>query len=291
MKKIIISIVVFIASLNCAVAQFSQSIFNSSSQQLVEQAIRDGVVLLKQDYQLLDTISNARYGWNHQEVFNSIYSIGFKVGNGYVVNERFVRPWNFDQRYNEFGDTTYIPIISKTQSRLITDTIYTDVKYNHNYIRSIKDSLVYCIDSLFHDDGGLKNDFSIGEKESWIVWVTSSDSVLQDTTQLSIITYKHRVTIEEEQQEYVIPRPATSKNIMAGILVVPNNTQVGVLDFQIVGYAFQKGEDWFVIRGIETVVIPESNNNVSLLTPISIDGQEAEDNVSSKKSKKAKKSK
>ena len=287
MKRIIVSIVVLIASLNCAVAQFSQSLFNSSSQQLVEQAVKGGIVLLRQDYQLLDTLSNTRYGWNHQEVFNSIYSVGFKVGSGYVVNERFVRPWNFDQRYHELRDTTYVPVISKTSCKSMVDTVYTDVKYNSDHKRSIKDSLIYRVDSLVHERRGLRIDSSLGEKEGWLVWITSADSLLQENTQLSVVTYKHKITIEENKKEYALPKPATSKNIMAGILVVPNNTQVGVLDFQIVGYAYQK-DDWYVICDIEVATIPEQNNNVSLLTPVSTDDEEAEDNSSSKKTKKRK---
>ncbi len=288
MKRIIVSIAVLIASLNCAVAQFSQSLFNSSSQQFVEQAVKDGIVLLRQDYQLLDTLSNTRYGWNHQEVFNSIYSVGFKVEGGYVVNERFVRPWNFDQRYRELRDTTYVPVISRTRSKSMADTVYTDVKYNPDYKRSIRDSLIYRVDSLTHERRGLRIDSSLGEKEGWLIWVTSADSLLQENTQLSVVTYKHQITIEENKKEYALPKPATSKNIVTGILVVPNNTQIGVLDFQIIGYAYQRGDDWYVIRDVDIATIPEQNNNVSLLTPVSTDDEEAENNASSNKSKKRK---
>lgn len=288
MKRIIVSIAVLIASLNCAVAQFSQSLFNSSSQQFVEQAVKDGIVLLRQDYQLLDTLSNTRYGWNHQEVFNSIYSVGFKVEGGYVVNERFVRPWNFDQRYRELRDTTYVPVISRTRSKSMADTVYTDVKYNPDYKRSIRDSLIYRVDSLTHERRGLRIDSSLGEKEGWLIWVTSADSLLQENTQLSVVTYKHQITIEENKKEYALPKPATSKNIVTGILVVPNNTQIGVLDFQIIGYAYQRGDDRYVIRDVDIATIPEQNNNVSLLTPVSTDDEEAENNASSNKSKKRK---
>lgn len=288
MKRIIVSIAVLIASLNCAVAQFSQSLFNSSSQQFVEQAVKDGIVLLRQDYQLLDTLSNTRYGWNHQEVFNSIYSVGFKVEGGYVVNERFVRPWNFDQRYRELRDTTYVPVISRTRSKSMADTVYTDVKYNPDYKRSIRDSLIYRVDSLTHERRGLRIDSSLGEKEGWLIWVTSADSLLQENTQLSVVTYKHQITIEENKKEYALPKPATSKNIVTGILVVPNNTQIGVLDFQIIGYAYERGDDWYVIRDVDIATIPEQNNNVSLLTPVSTDDEEAENNASSNKSKKRK---
>ena len=78
---------------------------------------------------------------------------------------------------------------------------------------------------------------------------------------------------------------------MTGILVVPNNTQIGVLDFQIIGYAYQKGADWYVIRDVDIATIPEQNNNVSLLTPVSTDDEDAENNASSKKKSKKRKSK
>ena len=202
---------------------------------------------------------------------------------GYVVNERFVRPWNYDQRYRELRDTTYVPVISKTRCKSMADTVYTDVKYNPDYKRSIKDSLIYRVDSLAHERRGLRIDSSLGEKEGWLVWITSADSLLQENTQLSVVTYKHKITIEENKKEYVLPKPATSKNIVAGILVVPKNTQVGVLDFQIVGYTIQKGDVWYVVRDVEFATVPEQNSNVSLLTPIPTDDEEVENNASSKK--------
>ena len=173
----------------------------------------------------------------------------------------------------------------------MADTVYTDVKYNPDYKRSIRDSLIYRVDSLAHEHRGLRLDSSLGEKEGWLVWITSADSLLQENTQLSVVTYKHKITIEENKKESVLPKPATSKNIVAGILVVPKNTQVGVLDFQIVGYAFQKGDDWYVVRDVEFATVPEQNSNVSLLTPVSTDDEEAENNASSKKKSKKRKSK
>ena len=173
----------------------------------------------------------------------------------------------------------------------MADTVYTDVKYNPDYKRSIKDSLIYRVDSLVHERRGLRISSSLGEKEGWLIWVTSADSLLQENTQLSVVTYKHKITIEENKKEYALPKPATSKNIVTGILVVPNNTQIGVLDFQIIGYAYQKGDDWYVIRDVDIATIPEQNNNVSLLTPVSTDDEEAENNASSKKKSKKRKSK
>lgn len=290
MKRVIVSLVILIVSFNCAIAQFSQSLFNSSNQQLVEQAVKEGIVLLRQDYQLLDTLSNTRYGWNHQEVFNSIYSIGFNVKGSYIVNERFIRPWQFDQRYKEFRDTTYIPVISKTYSKSILDTAYTNIKYNPSYNRVIKDSLVYSVDSLTYECRGFSVDSSFGEKDGWLVWVTATDSVPQENTQLSIVTYRHQITIEEEKNEYIIPKPATSQNIMAGILVVPKNTHIGVLDFQVIGYAYKKGNEWYIIRDTENIIISEQDNKF-LLTPVTTSDENSKDNAISKKKSKKRKSK
>lgn len=290
MKRIVISLIALLASFGSASAQFSPDLFKSVGQQLVERAVKGGVVYLRQDYQLLDTLTNTRYGWNHQAMFNSIYSVGFKVEGGYVVNEPFVKPWGTDSRYLELQDTTLLPVISKTLCRPMCDSVATELTFNPEHIRPIKDSMLYRIDNLPHERRGFRTDATLGEKDGWMVWVVTTDSLLHDRTELSFVSYRQTITTVEETREYQLPAPTTTKTLLAGVLLVPIYSQIGVIDFQVVGYAYQQGSDWYIVR--ETPVAPsiaapevvaadteEETEVPSFLTPVESEEQVKEESA------------
>lgn len=290
MQRIVIALIVLLMSFGSASAQFLPDLFKSVGQQLVERAVKDGVMYLRQDYQLRDTLTNTRYGWNHQAMFNSIYSVGFKVEGGYVVNGSFVKPWGADSRYSELQDTTLLPVISKTLCRPMCDSVAIELAFNPDHIRPIKDSLLYRIDSLPHARRGLRTDATLGEKDGWMVWVVTTDTLLHDQTELSFVSYRQKITTVEETREYQLPAPTTTKTLLAGVFLVPIYTQIGMIDFQVVGYAYPQGSDWFIAR--EAIVTPsiaapvvasddieEEAEASSLLTPIDSEEQAEEENA------------
>lgn len=270
MKKINVLVVVILLATGVVSAQFTQSMFNSPNQQLVEQAVRNGVVLLRQDYQLLDTVTNERYGWNHRDMFNSVYSVGIKVGDGYVVSDRFVHPWSYDGRYLDLTGVTYVPVVSKTMGRIITDTVMTEIKYGVSDVCPLEDSLAYRIDCEDSELEGFTVDSSAGAKDGWLVWVVAKDSTLSDSSDLSLVTYRYSMTIDDDTLSYQLPDPVASDYIVGGFYVVPQNTSVGKLDFKLVGFAALRDSLWYLV--VENFTDEHSaevdTEGVSMLTPV-----------------------
>lgn len=235
MKKILLVYLIIITSQAFAFAQWSQSMFNSPNQQLVEDAVRKGIVLVRQDYQLQDTLTNQKYGRNHETYFGTVYSIAAKLQNALSVSERFVSPWEYDSNFAQYNNSHYQPIISKTMFRALSDSSYTELHYNRNYIRALEEGIVYHVDSLSHPDRGFIVDRSIGEKEGWLVWVFASDTTQLSNESLSLVTYKHKVTLEEGLNKYMVTQPGVSGHILGGIYVCPNITVIGTVDFLFEG--------------------------------------------------------
>lgn len=276
MKKINVLVMVILLATGVVSAQFTQSMFNSPNQQLVEQAVRNGVVLLRQDYQLLDTVTNERYGWNHRDMFNSVYSVGIKVGGGYVVSDRFVHPWSYDGRYLDLTGVTYVPVVSKTMGRIITDTVMTEIKYGVSDVCPLEDSLAYRIDCEDSELEGFPVDSSAGAKDGWLVWVVAEDSTLSDSSELSLVTYRHSMTLDKDTLRYQLPDPVASDYIIGGFYVVPQNTAVGVLDFKLAGFATQKDGIWYLVaENISEYSAEVEAEDVSMLTPV-VDEEDSE---------------
>ena len=269
MRKIL-AIILLLASFHSAAAQISQSLLNSPNQQLVETAVEDAFIILQQDYLLLDTATNTRYGWNHQELFNSIYSVGIRVEEGYVVTDRFMTPWKYDTRYINLNNTAYRPIISNTQYRTLHDTTMTRVQYDEQACLPIKDNLLYRTCSIANECRGLTIDTLHGTKEGWLVWLVASDSTLTSDSEPSIVTYRYKLTTDSAVTDYPLPRPAVSGYILSGIYVVPVNSAIGVLDFCMIGAAYHSGDRWHIARVSAKSVptIAEEETTTILLTPI-----------------------
>lgn len=222
------------------------NLFSSAGQKFVEQAVTDGILLLRQDYYLLDSTTNIKYGWNNQEMFSSVYSTAIHVGNRYFVSDHFVHPWQADSRYLQFQDTVLIPTISQTHQRKLADTIWTKQSYDISSLTAIKDSCLYMLDSLQLSTRGFNVDTASGNKEGWLVWVVSTDTLMNDKSPVEIITYKHSLTIDAQTNLYEIPKPTFTKKIIGAFYVIPHVPQVGLLEFQMGGILFVQNNQWFV---------------------------------------------
>lgn len=235
MKKIILLSLAFFAFQTILHAQWSQSIFNSPNQQLVEAAVRDGIILVRQDFQLCDTLTNQKYGRNHESNFGTVYSIAVKVQNALSVSNKFVRPWDFDGNYVQYRNSQYRPIISKTSIRSLSDSTFTDFQYENRNIRALKDSVVYFVDSLSHEKRGFIIDHSKGEKDGWLVWAVINDSTNVENENISLVAYKYKISLEGGLQKYSIGQPTISGHILGGIYVCPIVTSIGTVEFMFEG--------------------------------------------------------
>lgn len=295
MKKTII-ISLLLASFHSVAAQISQSLLNSPNQQLVESAVKDAFVVLQQDYQLLDTATNTRYGWNHQELFNSIYSVGILMKDGIVVTDRFTAPWRYDARYQSLNNAAYRPIISRTSYRAIGDTAMVGVQYDEHCCSPVKDDHLLFIDSVANGRKGLSVDTANGTKEGWLVWLVASDTTLTRDMAPSIVTYRYKLAVDSTVTDYQLPKPSVSGHILSGIYVVPTNSAIGVLDFRLIGVAYPNDDKWYIARvsmQATTSTAVEEEEPTMLLTPITSPATPIEDtgDVSQPENKRKKKNK
>lgn len=287
MKKVNILLAVLFGATGVASAQFSQSMFNSPNQQLVEQAVRNGIVLMRSDYQLLDTVTNERYGWNHREMFNSVYSVGIKAGDSYMVSDRFVRPWSYDGRYLGLTGVAYVPVVSRTVCRMMSDTVMTEIDYAASEIYPLEDSLAYLVGGTAREVRGFSVDSAAGDKDGWLVWVVAEDSTLSDDSELSLVTYRHSMTLDKDTLCYQLPDLVTSEYVVGGFYVVPQNTAVGVLDFKLAGFAAMKDAHWYiVVYNISDECDVEDASMITLVPEVTED--DGENDINSGSSRRSK---
>lgn len=244
MKKSIILFWFIVATANISYAQFPQELLNSPNQIMVEKSVEKGILIFRQDFQLLDTVANTLYGRNNQEMFGSVYSIAYKLQNVCIVSDMFVCPWKYDENLRKIENNTYIPVISKTQYRDITDSTMKIMNYRSENCKPIVDNITSYTDNI-------NNGFSInktnGEKDGWIVWIQYAEP-LSESTKISIVTHKHKIEFKDGVSEYELKNLNRTENHVCGFYVIPDYSKIGTVEFKFGGVVHKKDNQWILVR-------------------------------------------
>ena len=270
-----------------AFAQFNASMFSTSNQQLVEDAIQDGIVIWRQSYQLEDTAMNQRFGRYGEAEFGKSYSLAVKVGGGLYLFGQAMRPWESDGNFARYRET-HKPVLYKTYYRCLSDSVEHEIVIDYARAESCgENNLFFLRDSTTFSGNGFTVDGSEGTKKGWLVWVTSDVNLenSDSTTTADYVIYRHEQTIVADSSRYAITPPATGKPMWGGIYVVPEQTAIGQLTFRLCGIISKEGDGWqLIIPSKGTSQLAVSSDAQDELTPVG-------DSDAEKKSKKSKRRK
>lgn len=240
----------------------------SANQQLIEEAVREGLFIVRQAYQLEDTTAEppAYYGRDGKSYFGQTYSVGARLCGGYVIDARLTAPWLEDTHFEEYRHSTqYRPVISKTEYRDIAEITYHPLAFRAENRDSVqKGSVCQQQDSLFSAG------FSLWEEEGlckgWVVLAVGEKPLSEsDSAQLSLLIYRTEVNLEADKQLYEIKAPATSLSVMGGIYVYPVVNGIGQLSFRLAGLVQQIEDKWYIM-GVKGAAVADRISGS--LTPI-----------------------
>lgn len=242
----------------------------SANQQLIEEAVEKGLFIVRQSYQLEDTVAEtpAYYGREGKPYFGQMYSLGVRLNGGYAIDGRLLTPWAEDGHFDEYRNSTqYRPVISQTTYRNIEEITYQPLKFRRESRDTLeKGSVLLVKDSLFSEG------FSLWEEEGickgWIVLAVGEKSLSEsDSVRLSLMIYRTEIKREADKVLYEIKSPSTTLSVVGGIYVFPVVTAVGQLDFRLVGLVQKVGDKWCIltVRGA-----PAAESAPSGLTPVGV---------------------
>ena len=274
--KNVFYMVLFIAGINVtSMAQQSplDNVFGSN-QQMIEEAVKDGLFVVRRYYQLQDTTKTepTYFGWNNLPYFGFTYSLGMKVISGYYMDDMAARPWVYDSRYDEYrGNARYVPVISESEYRLHNDTVYLTLPFRDRIVGEItKDHICFIQDTVFRNKGFMVDTVG-GVKKGWLVWAVTDKPLSEQPGQaLSFLSYRAELTFEAGKESYEVRNLTTDKVISGGIYVVPDYSKIGRITFRMAGILAKSGEQWKVIRIMKSSVGGSSGGtgNANELTPI-----------------------
>ena len=284
MKKYILIIVLNIFALT-TFAQLFERFPISNNQQLIEDAVKDGLFIVRQAYKLQDRTADepAYYGWNNKPFFGETFSIGVKIPEGYYINDKAINPWDYDSNFERFisNNPQYDPVFSETKYRELADTACIELPFEMQSYKEIKEKCLYEINDALFDGKGFEVKSTDEKNEGWLVWVVTDKPIteLNDST-VALITYRKELTFQPEVNSYEIESPSFEKNIIGGIYIVPKVTEIGKITFLLTGFLHLENEKWSVVKFLESQSADE--NQLTPLTKESSD-KKVKENKKSKK--------
>lgn len=242
MKLRNIALIVFMLSVIPLSAQRLDNWIKTNNQQLIDRALDGAFVKINQSYNLCDTVNDKHYGRNDKDYFSIIPFIGIETERGLLFPTATLMPWNADKDFNEY-EGQYKPIVYESKLSLLNST---------NKSEKILDSIISGDKvterlSLFNDSiqsaKGLLVDTISGEKDGWLIWLTTDEDIVENDS-LKIISIKKEIEVPADGKFITIETPEVSGTIYGGIYVTPTQTGVGQLTFTLTGVMVLDEEEW-----------------------------------------------
>jgi len=223
---------------------FAQSFdfpLKSNNQQLIEDAVRDGLFIVERSYQLKDK-KGKLYGWNESDHFGQSRSLGVKVEGGFVLSDKAVNPWLYDAHYDDYSaNADYTPVVSESVYAAIGDSTTAVLPYKNIDYKPFADGKFYLVaDSVFAGKGFLTDD-SCGLKKGWLVWLVADEKGEYD-----MLIYRREADFGKSLNTVEIDAPSTTKTIVGGVFFVPTTTATGQITFVLSGLAVERDNQWLI---------------------------------------------
>ena len=279
MKKYILIIVLNLFALTTFAQLERFSI--SNNQQLIEDAVKNGLFVVHQTYKLQDKTADepAYYGWNNKPFFGETFAVGIKTTEGYYIGDKAVNPWSYDSNFDTYSNNPqYAPVLLETKYRELADTTCMKLPFEMQFCKEIKEKCLYEINDAVFDGKGFEVNSTDEKHEGWLVWVVTDNPItkLNDST-IALITYRKELVFQPEVNSYEIESPSFKKDIIGGIYIVPEVTEIGKITFLLTGFLHLENEKWSVVKFSEN-----QSDDENQLTPLVKES-------SDKKNKKSKK--
>lgn len=248
MRKRLLLLVAIVTNTVWCFAQGLDFNFQSSNQQIIEEVVTKGLYLIKQEYILKDTtaLNPKSYGRMGNSFFSISYGLGIIMDSMIITDQKILTPWLNDRNYDEFkNDKTKKPELSKQYYRKLDQTRYT-LKPQSDIFRY--DSLVpvyQLYDSTFAK--GFSLDPLLGEKEGWVVAVSTDKINIDSLTTFQVDVYKNKCEYSKNRLPIEIKKLPVNKRLIGGFFIVPNYHTIGSVCFSVAGYISEADDKWYVV--------------------------------------------
>lgn len=233
-----------ILSLLCCQLYAQINLGKFGSDAFIDEAVRNGLFVSCQSYQICDKETGDLFGLNGKTEFGIEYSLGIKVPGGYCLLDQAVHPWLYDKNFSKY-QTKYEPVFYQAKYADLGEQVqYDSLDYSLTNVTAITDSVLYRFTSSTFDGKGFILDNEEGQKNGWMVWVMQSkDSDMSMDVNFTFISLKESIDVKKECSFMEVTPPNTYYRLVGGIYIVPEYSSIGVVKFKLCGIMVPHNKD------------------------------------------------
>lgn len=233
------------------------SVFSVSAQQkLIDntfvKSIKDGLVLIRQDYQLVDDNEGEVKNIADKEYWSRTYHLAARIGDdSFLIPGEAVRPW-IKESFSK--NDRFHPAISSTAIRRIDGTEFESIDFDADMLTELQPNRMYLMPGS--EESGMSLISREGNVKGYMIWAittpTLSDENELSKFEFSISPISYNLIESKGLYDVSVNVP---EDAIGGFFLAPSILRPGLIDMCIIGH-FQK------INGIWRLVIPDSGTEV-----------------------------
>jgi hypothetical protein len=246
-------------------AQLFNFSLRTNNQQVIDVALQGAFFKIDESYELCDTVRNEHFGRNEKNYFNKVSFVGVNTEKGLCYLSLAETPWVIDKDFEEYNGY-YKPILTETNIKAFNDDSLKRIPIEK--ISSVQlNSQVSILPDASIFKQGLAIDSLPGEKEGWIVWISTSKT-LSDADSVKYTSIYKKLHILEDGSPFKIDSPESTDSILGGVFITAKQVSVGHLCFSLVGMVIPKDTAWEIsfpfihtpLKKVLTPIVPKIPN-------------------------------
>ncbi|MBQ6210261.1 MAG: hypothetical protein IJK42_10915 [Prevotella sp.] len=208
---------------------------------LMENAIRKGFVLLRQDYQVLNEDDEPIANKPSLGCYGRLYTCGVRINEDQMlITKEYISPWSnesivkSDKRHPEISYSGFLELNSIDFEQIDTDIEDAEeLVSNHLYAVGGSETPGFLIDE------------SAGKKKGYAVWLKalSSIDIEKVPSGLSIDMIPFTITTKDNNYVYELTEQPKG-NIVGGAFIVPMLDGIGKIELRVNGMFEKRGGVW-----------------------------------------------
>lgn len=216
---------------------------------LIENTIKKGVVILRQDYQMLNEDDEPIQLKMGIGCYGRTYTLGVRVNEEeYLVVKDFVTPWANESIV--ISEKRH-PGVSYTGFKQLNTLDFEQIDCDVESAEEIISNHIYAISGS--EIEGFDIDENAGKKKGYAVWVKSANAFDQthEPTDFKMDISPFNITTREGTFVYDISKQP-SGNVIGGVFLVPSSSNIGNISIKVNGMFEKRGGVWkFISLGID----------------------------------------
>ncbi len=195
----------------------------------LQKIVDNSFIVVKASYNVRDKESGSNV--TGTDFFSTIYCITPVLSYGFGIDNRFLKPWKSDPKYDAYKYGDDLVSVDKLEYKLLKDETYVPYTLNRTTGETLAPGFFHIADTTFHNQG-LRVEVGNGAKTGYMVWFY----VDPETKDVRYNVVPANITFNENSI-FNVHQPANPETVIGGAFLNLNADEPGCLRLNLMGIA------------------------------------------------------